>query len=153
MQDRPAPDPAEIRKRAAERARTMSLPYAGALLPAEAHALMRAGAKLVDVRTQAELEFVGSIPGSVPIEWNFYPGGRRNPDFLAALERAVPREVPVMFLCRSGGRSHQAAFAATQAGWREAYNVLEGFEGDKDPEQHRGTLGGWRRAGLPWVQG
>ena len=58
-----------------------------------------------------------------------------------------------MFICRSGARSHGAAEAATQAGWRECYNVLEGFEGDKDADGHRSTRGGWRNAGLPWVQG
>jgi rhodanese-related sulfurtransferase len=58
-----------------------------------------------------------------------------------------------MFLCRSGVRSHHAAAAATQAGWKSAYNVLEGFEGDKDADGHRGNLGGWRKAGLPWLQG
>ncbi len=57
-----------------------------------------------------------------------------------------------MFLCRSGVRSHAAADAATRAGWKEAYNILEGFEGDKDGEQHRGVVGGWRKAGLPWTQ-
>ncbi|MDW8467882.1 MAG: rhodanese-like domain-containing protein [Burkholderiales bacterium] len=141
----------EIRRKARERAVQLNLPYAGALSPAEAYALMRAGAVLVDVRTKPELEFVGSIPGAVCIEWNFYPQGR-NPRFLEELSEKVPKDRPVMFLCRSGGRSHQAAIAATQAGWREAYNVLEGFEGDKDGEGHRGTLGGWRKAGLPWVQ-
>jgi rhodanese-related sulfurtransferase len=58
-----------------------------------------------------------------------------------------------MFLCRSGARSHSAAEAATRAGWRECYNVLEGFEGDKDAAHHRGTVGGWKKAGLPWIQG
>ena len=143
----------EIRKRAAERARAMSLPYAGALLPAEAGELMKAGAKLVDVRTKPELAYVGRIPGAAAVEWQTWPGNRPNAEFLAELSAAVPKETPVMFLCRSGARSHAAAEAATQAGWREAYNVLEGFEGDKDAEQHRGNLGGWRKAGLPWVQG
>jgi len=131
----------------------MKLTYAGALLPAEAHALMQGGAKLVDVRTEAELQYVGSVPGSEAIEWNTYPEGTRNPDFLKQLEGAVKKDVPVMFLCRSGVRSHAAAEAATKAGWQEAYNILEGFEGDKDGEGHRGKLGGWRKAGLPWVQG
>jgi rhodanese-related sulfurtransferase len=143
----------EIRKRATERARAMSLPYAGALLPAEAGELMKAGARLVDVRTKPELAYVGRIPGAAAVEWQTYPGNRPNAEFLAELAAAVPKETPVMFLCRSGARSHAAAEAATQAGWREAYNVLEGFEGDKDEAQHRGNLGGWRKAGLPWVQG
>lgn len=143
----------EIKRKAKERGQKMRLPYAGALLPAEAHELMQSGAKLVDVRTEAELHYVGSVPGSDTIEWSTFPDGQRNPDFLRQLENTVKKDEPVMFLCRSGARSHQAAIAATQAGWQEAYNVLEGFEGDKDAEGHRNTVGGWRKAGLPWVQG
>ena len=144
-------DTGGIKQAAAERGRKIGLKYAGALLPAEAHALMQAGAKLVDVRTEPELAYVGSIPGSIAIEWQIYPG-RSNPDFLSQLAEAVAKDVPVMFICRSGARSHGAADAAMRAGWRETYNVLEGFEGDKDREQHRNSIGGWRKAGLPWVQ-
>ena len=57
-----------------------------------------------------------------------------------------------MFLCRSGARSHGAAEAAMRAGWKETYNVLEGFEGDKDATEHRNAVNGWRKAGLPWTQ-
>ena len=142
----------EIRKQARERGQKLKLPYAGALLPAEAHALMENGAKLVDVRTDAELHYVGSVPGSTAIEWNTYPEGQRNPAFLEQLEEAVRKDEPVMFLCRSGVRSHHAAIAATEAGWAEAYNILEGFEGDKDAAGHRGAAGGWKFARLPWVQ-
>src|SRR5207302_9202287 len=142
----------DIKKKAAERARKMGLTYAGALLPAEAHALMQAGAKLVDVRTKPELLYVGKIPGSVTVEWQTYPGGRPNPEFLGELAATVGKDQPVMFICRSGARSHGAAEAATQAGWRECYNVLEGFEGDTDGEHHRNSVGGWRKAGLPWIQ-
>ncbi|MDH3319798.1 MAG: rhodanese-like domain-containing protein [Betaproteobacteria bacterium] len=144
---------AEIKRRAAERAQQLTLPYAGALTPAEAFGLMRAGAKLVDVRTRPELLYVGAVPGSVLVEWQTYPGNVRNPDFLAQLAQAVEPDETLMFLCRSAVRSHWAAAAAARAGWPDSYNVLEGFEGDRDPAQHRGTLGGWRKAGLPWVQG
>ena len=92
----------------------MALNYAGALLPAEAHELMQAGAKLVDVRTKPELLYVGKVPGSVAVEWQTYPGSRENPEFLGELAAAVPKETPVMFLCRSGARSNAAAEAATQ---------------------------------------
>ena len=143
----------EIRRTAAERGRQMNLPYAGALLPAEAHALMRSGAKLVDVRTRAELDWVGRVPGAIPVEWNAYPDGRRNPEFLDQLDQMVEKDEPVMFLCRSGNRSHLAAAVATQAGWGECYNILEGFEGDRDQNQHRSSINGWKRAGLPWIQG
>ena len=143
----------EIKRLARERGQKSNLAYAGALLPAEAHALMQAGAKLVDVRTRAELDYVGAVPGSAAIEWNSYPEGRRNPEFLAQLAGAANQDQPVMFLCRSGNRSHHAAIAATQAGWKECYNILEGFEGDKDADHHRNTVGGWKAARLPWIQG
>lgn len=142
-----------VKQAAAERARKMGLPYAGALLPREAHTLMQAGARLVDVRTRAELDFVGRVPGSAFIEWNSYPEGRLNAGFLSQLAETVEKGTPVMFLCRSGNRSHHAAIAATQSGWKECYNILEGFEGDKDADQHRNSVGGWRKARLPWVQG
>jgi rhodanese-related sulfurtransferase len=142
----------EIRKAAAERAKKLGLGYAGALLPTEAHALMQAGAKLVDVRTRPELLYVGKIPGSIAVEWQTYPGNRPNPEFVGELATLAGKDDVLMFICRSGARSHSAAEAATRAGWRECYNVLEGFEGDKDGEQHRNSVGGWRKAGLPWIQ-
>jgi rhodanese-related sulfurtransferase len=142
----------DVKKSARERGKKMGLTYAGALLPAEAHQLMQAGAKLVDVRTKPELAYVGKIPGSLAVEWQTYPGGRENPEFLAELAATVPKDQPVMFLCRSGARSNAAAEAATRAGWKEAYNILEGFEGDADEQGHRGRKGGWRVRGLPWRQ-
>src|SRR5262245_10275673 len=108
-----------IKQAAAERGKKMGLPYAGALTPAEAHALMQAGAKLVDVRTKPELLYVGKIPGALAVEWQTYPGGRPNPEFLGELAAAVGKDVPVMFICRSGARSHSTAEAASRAGWRE----------------------------------
>ena len=145
----------EILKAARERARQMGLPYEGALLPSEACQIWKAapGAKLVDVRTRAEWDWVGRIPGAVEIEWLTYPGSRPSPSFLAELEQQVDKEALVMFICRSGNRSHHAALLAMQSGYTECYNVLEGFEGDKDPQGHRNTTGGWRVAGLPWAQG
>ncbi len=141
-----------IKKAAGDRARAKGLPYAGAVTPAEAHALVQAGAKLVDVRTRAELDWVGRVPGASAVEWNSYPDGQTNPEFVQQLSRVAAPDDTVMFLCRSGARSHLAATVATQAGYRDCYNILEGFEGDKDANQHRSTVGGWRHAGLPWVQ-
>jgi rhodanese-related sulfurtransferase len=150
--DKPTPEIAALKRLAAGRAPQLNLPYAGALLPREAHQLMQAGVRLVDVRTRAELDWVGRIPGALPIEWSGYPGNTLNPGFLEELADFVDKDEPVMFVCRSAGRSHHAAVAATGAGWRECYNVLEGFEGNKDALQHRNTVEGWRLAGLPWVQ-
>jgi rhodanese-related sulfurtransferase len=144
----------EILQKARQRAREMGLPYAGALLPGEAHQLtqLEPAARLVDVRSRAELDFIGRVPGSIEVEWKSYPGMQPNPKFIQQLEQKVPKEAIVMFLCRSGGRSNETAMEATQAGYSESYNVLEGFEGDRDTGGHRNTVGGWRAAGLPWVQ-
>jgi rhodanese-related sulfurtransferase len=144
----------DILQKARDRARQLGLPYGGALTPAEAHELWQSapGAKLVDVRTRAEWDYVGRIPGATEIELLTYPGNRPNPAFVGELERKVERSSPVLFICRSGGRSHNAAMLATQAGYADCYNVLEGFEGDRDAQGHRNTTGGWRAAGLPWTQ-
>ncbi len=142
-----------ILEAARQRAQKANLPYTGALLPTEAQALRTTdGAVLVDVRSSAELDFVGRIPGSVEIESKSYPGMKPNPDFVAQLKQAVPAAATVMFICRSGARSHEAALAAQSAGYGSVFNVLEGFEGDRDASGHRNTVGGWRAAGLPWTQ-
>lgn len=144
----------DILDKAADRGRQMGISYAGALTPAEAHEVWRnaAGATLVDVRTRAEWDYVGRIPGAVEIELLTYPGNRPNAGFVTELQSKVDKDAPVLFICRSGGRSHNAAMLATQAGFRAAYNVLEGFEGDRDAQGHRNRTGGWRAAGLPWTQ-
>lgn len=145
----------ELLALARERAERMGLPYAGALTPAEAHEVwqLAPGAKLVDVRTRAEWDWVGRVPDAVEIEWLSYPGSKPNPAFLQQLQREVDSEALVMFMCRSGARSDQAARLAAESGYAEAYNVLEGFEGDRDANGHRNRVGGWRHAGLPWKQG
>jgi len=139
---------------AQHRSKEMKLPYEGALFPKEANEIWQAapGTRLVDVRTRAELDWVGHVPGSVEIEWATYPGMKPNPNFIAQLEQQVEKEAMVLFICRSGGRSHAAAVAATQAGYNNCYNVLEGFEGEIDSDGHRNAFGGWRAAGLPWKQ-
>jgi rhodanese-related sulfurtransferase len=115
-------------------------------------------AVLVDCRTDAEWRFVGVADLTelgrdvVYVEWNT-SDGRRNTDFVADLTAAgvTPGERPVIFLCRSGNRSIGAAEAATAAGIAPSYNVLDGFEGHLDGNQHRGGSG-WRAIGLPWKQ-
>ena len=138
---------------ARERAQQLQLPYAGALTPAEAWELLKLapGARIVDVRTSAEWQWVGQVPDAVQIEWNL-SNGQRNPDFMTQLKHQVDPETLVMFLCRSGGRSHGAATAAAASGYGNAYNILEGFEGDPDANAQRGKAGGWRFHGLPWRQ-
>lgn len=108
-------------------------------------------AVLVDVRTDAEREWVGFVPGAVPLAWKQWPGMQMNPGFDEGLRAAVPPGKKVVLLCRSGVRSIAAAKRATELGL-QAYNILEGFEGDPDEAGHRGAKGGWRLRGLPWRQ-
>lgn len=135
--------------------------YAGDLTPTEAFCELEGteGAALIDVRTRAELAFVG-VPDLRPIgkdlihiEWQRYPDGAMNHDFADDLaEAGLEPTRPALFICRSGNRSAAAAAAATRAGYEKAYNVAEGFEGPLDTDGHRGTAGGWKAAGLPWRQ-
>ena len=135
--------------------------------PSETYAAVAedAGALLVDVRTRAEWTFVG-LPdlGGIDrpvacIEWLGFPEMAPNPRFMETLERAVGETgaTAAYFICRSGGRSHDAA-AAAQARFDAAgravrcFNVVEGFEGDLDPEGRRGRVNGWKARGLPWRQ-
>jgi glyoxylase-like metal-dependent hydrolase (beta-lactamase superfamily II)/rhodanese-related sulfurtransferase len=108
-------------------------------------------AVLVDVRTDAERAWVGFVPEAQAVAWKQWPGMASNPNFDAELLAAVPAGKKVVLLCRSGVRSIAAAKRATELGL-EAYNILEGFEGDPDEHAQRGHLGGWRRNGLPWRQ-
>lgn len=144
----------EILASASARRSERNLSYEGELTPVEGYELLQKapGAKLVDVRTRAEWDFVGRIPGAVEIEWETYPDGKPNPHFVEQLRQQVDSEALVIFVCRSGNRSHHAAAAAAAAGYTQSYNMLEGFEGKKDASNHRNTLAGWRAAGLPWFQ-
>ena len=142
----------QILQSARQRAEQNHLPYSGALTPQEAYEVLQKTphAKLVDVRTTAELELVGKIPGATHIEWAFYPGMVANPDFAAHLEMQVDKEALVIFICRTGGRSHNAAATAAKLGFTEAYNMLEGFEGEANELKQRTLINGWKHAGLPW---
>jgi rhodanese-related sulfurtransferase len=143
---------------ATARSRTSGGSYAGAVTPAEAFALLQANpkVKLVDVRTNAERDWVGRVAVApaqhVAVQWTLYPGGAPNPQFGEQLRQAAPQQDDVLlFLCRSGVRSQHGARVATELGYRNSFNILEGFEGDKDAEGHRKTVAGWCKAGLPWV--
>jgi len=142
------------------RQRSAPLSYAGAVTPTEAFKLLQSdpSIQLVDVRTNAERDWVGQVkinPRQLHVvQWNLYPT-RLNPDFLAELAGVTnplaAKETVLLFLCCSGGRSAAAAQLATEHGYSHCYNILEGFEGDKDQQGHRKSINGWCHAGLPWV--
>lgn len=135
--------------------------YAGDVSPADAWSALSQNplAQLIDVRTQAEWAFSGvasldSIGKTLKtISWKFYPQFNVNADFITQLETAVPdKSAPLYFLCKTGGRSTDAAIAATAAGYRQCYNIDGGFEGDINSNHQRGQINGWKASKLPWQQ-
>lgn len=142
-----------ILTQAQARASQNGLSYAGAVTPQEAYALISqdSSAVLVDVRSRAELELVGRVPVAIHVEWAFYPGMVANADFAAQLQAQVDKSRTVIFMCRTGGRSHNAALLAQQLGYSHAYNMVEGFEGEANALKQRTLMNGWKHAGLPWT--
>ena len=136
----------EIFERATRRSLELGLDYAGAVKPDEAHRLRETGAaSIVDIRTRLELQHVGRVPGVPLVQWPRGGDARAQAAFLEEIRARFEPEAPLLFLCRSGIRSHHAATLAARAGYARAYNVLEGFEGDNGEGRN-----GWRAAGLPW---
>ena len=109
---------------------------------------------LVDVRTKAELDWVGkpviNPEQYVHIEWHIYPGSAQNPNFITSLNN-FSKDTPLIFLCRSGIRSKMAVQAALDNGFQIAIDVISGFEGQRNNLGHRKSVDGWCYAGLPWV--
>ncbi len=135
--------------------------YASDITPQQSWDMLESdtSAVLIDVRTDAEFAYVG-VPDldcmgkkTCFISWILFPDNKLNPNFLAQIiEAAADKSAPLLFLCRAGVRSRYAAAAATEAGYHSCYNILEGFEGDKNSVGHRGKTGGWKVAGLAWRQ-
>lgn len=136
--------------------------YAGDVTPTQSWEMMNANPKaaILDVRTPAEWSYVGlpdlSTLGRQPIlvPWLNFPSMKPNPGFFTQFaQTGVDPEQDLLILCRSGVRSKAAAIALTAAGFSVCYNIAYGFEGDKNPAGHRGTINGWKVETLPWVQG
>lgn len=131
------------------------------LAPEEAYALLRdkRDAYLIDVRTQPEWTFVGTPKINqlgkrlIKLSWRIYPHMIINPEFIQEIRKQIPdRDSELIFLCRSGGRSMDAAVAMLQAGYKHCYNIVDGFEGPADIDGHRGNISGWKAVNLPWEQ-
>jgi rhodanese-related sulfurtransferase len=140
--------------------------YAGDILPREAWKILETdpASVLVDVRTNAEWAYVG-IPDlsqlgkqSLFVPWQVFPKMELNPEFPtqmagAGIDLDLHREAPLLFLCRSGVRSKNAAITMTAHGFKGCFNIAHGFEGDADGAKHRGRINGWKVDDLAWVQG
>ena len=131
--------------------------HKGDITPAEAWQRLQnnAAAVLIDVRTQPEWVFVGvpAVERLIRQCWQVFPAMQVNGQFVAEINQmGLPKDTEILCICRSGARSASAASALTEAGYSNAWNVAQGFEGDKDQSGHRSTVNGWKAAGLPWVQ-
>ena len=125
------------------------------LHPTQAHDVVRTQSNtlLIDCRTEVEFYFVGHPHDAINIEWNTAPDFEVNPHFAdEVLRMAGRKDRAIILICRSGTRSVDAGIELEKRGFTQVSNVLEGFEGELDTEHHRGTLGGWRKHGLPWRQ-
>jgi rhodanese-related sulfurtransferase len=109
-------------------------------------------AVFIDCRSEMEYLFVGHPIGALHVAWNDGPDWDINPHFVGQVKKVASMNRPVVLICRSGQRSIAAGVTLENAGFQEVYNVLGGFEGPLDDHHHRGTLGGWRKEGLPWEQ-
>jgi len=140
-------------------------PYAGDINPKTAWDFLSGNAQaiLVDVRTKAELNFVGFPDlskinkSALNVEQQFFPGGIINNDFVETLENNLnemnlSKDTPILFLCRSGARSAKAATMMASNGWTRCFNIAYGFEGDPNEKHHRAYTNGWKFEGLPWIQ-
>ncbi|HOA92878.1 MAG TPA: rhodanese-like domain-containing protein [Quisquiliibacterium sp.] len=126
------------------------------LTPREAHAFLQCtpDALFVDCRTDAEFFFVGHPVGAIHVALLEGPEWTPNPRFVDEVRSLAGHayDRPVVVICRSGRRSVDACKALEEAGFRQVYDVLHGFEGDLDEHRQRGRRNGWRFDGLPWEQ-
>lgn len=113
---------------------------------------------LIDVRTNEELSFVGVVNASsfenrlIFLAWQTLPQMQQNQNFANDLLTKVNKDNEVLFLCRTGGRSNQSAQLASTLGFKKTYNIINGFEGDLNSQNHRGLVNGWKASNLPWEQ-
>jgi rhodanese-related sulfurtransferase len=143
----------DVLRRAENRAREDGVAYRGQITPEEAWRIFQEypGARLLDLRSTEELTLIGRVPDAVEIEWRLFRDWSLNPHFLRDVEKTFLPDDVILLLCRSGVRSKEAGELLASRGFRHCFNVLEGFEGDKNAAGQR-VVAGWKVRGLPWSQ-
>ena len=118
-------------------------------------------AVLIDVRSTMEHEYVGHPKGSIPIAIKEPPTWATSPNFLDNIDSALKNKLSgtddilstkILLICRSGKRSGEAAELLEAAGYKNIFNIVDGFESDKDDNNHRNLINGWKFNNLPWEQ-
>ena len=132
-----------------------------AISPQQAYQQLQQDPKacFIDIRSSMEFLFVGHPIGATHIAWLDEPDWEINPNFVAEITAVAKKQDPnhykditIIMICRSGIRTQEAGKMLVKAGFRNVFYINEGFEGDRDEQFHRSSLGGWRYHGLPWEQ-
>ena len=121
------------------------------ILPAEANGILKSGEDAVYLDVRTEQEFAAGHPEgalNIPILFRGPGGPSPNPDFLAVVEKVLPKSKTILCGCQTGGRSQMAAEALAGAGYRLVSNVEGGYGGKRD-QTGRAIIPGWRESGLP----
>lgn len=128
---------------------------------------------LLDVRNQAELHYTGipdAVDANIPYrfdssEWKMKRKGNygtfklpKNPDFSVAVEnvltvKKLSKSSPIIIMCATGSRAPFAVKKLFEAGFKEVYAQVEGFEGVKAKtgvNKGRRVVSGWKVSNLPW---
>jgi len=122
--------------------------------------------KILDVRTPEEYVFVGHAPMAQNIPFQVFnykmavrnkgPLMKANPNFMAEVGQKYKPSDTILVICRSGNRSAAAVNAMAAAGFKTAYSITDGFEGDRvqdpaSPSYGKRFKNGWRNSDIPWT--
>lgn len=120
---------------------------------------------LVDVRSTEEFNLVGIVEAisfnnrMILLPWQSYQDGQQNPDFLSILKNKIniffnenTSDISLIFICRSGARSNYSANYLANLGYKNCYNIIDGFEGKMNSNNQRSMINGWKYNNLPWRQ-
>lgn len=118
--------------------------------------------KILDVRTPEEFLFVGSpdMAWRIPVATQSYEWDAEKQqfpmkplmDFVARVQTVAQPDDTILVICRSGGRSAIACNFLAQAGFKNAYNIIDGMEGDANGDSANTPQGGWKNSGCPWTK-
>jgi len=122
--------------------------------------------KIIDVRTPEEYVFIGHAEMAYNIPLFFHThiwdpsknhySMERNVDFMNQVKENFSIDEVILVTCRSGGRSAMAVNQLAEAGYKNVYNIIDGFEGDKVTNHESINFGkrkknGWINSDLPWT--
>jgi rhodanese-related sulfurtransferase len=124
------------------------------------------GVKILDCRTPEEYAFVGHAPMAYNVPSKFltyqYDTEKKEPVmvnnlyFLEEIKKKFKTDDTIFIMCRSGGRSASSVNILAAAGFKNVYNIVDGFEGDSisDPGSYfdgKRIRNGWKNSGAPWT--